>query len=59
VPADVSVPAEVDVAFAAAAAELGPPTLVIAAAGTADPLGVVVGAAGTARLRPRCGRAVL
>jgi NAD(P)-dependent dehydrogenase (short-subunit alcohol dehydrogenase family) len=40
-PADVSVPAEVDAAFAAAAAELGPPTLVIAAAGTADVLGPV------------------
>jgi NAD(P)-dependent dehydrogenase (short-subunit alcohol dehydrogenase family) len=39
VPADVSVPAEVDAAFTAAAAELGPPTLVVAAAGTADVLG--------------------
>jgi short chain dehydrogenase len=40
-PADVTVPAELDAAFAAAAAELGPPTLVIAAAGTADALGPV------------------
>lgn len=41
VPADVRVPAEVEAAFAAAAAELGPPTLVVAAAGTADTLGPI------------------
>ena len=41
VPADVTVSAEVDAAFAAAGAELGPPTLVVAAAGTADVLGPV------------------
>jgi NAD(P)-dependent dehydrogenase (short-subunit alcohol dehydrogenase family) len=44
VPADVSVPAEVDAAFAAAAAELGPPTLVVAAAGTAELLGPIADA---------------
>jgi NAD(P)-dependent dehydrogenase (short-subunit alcohol dehydrogenase family) len=40
VPADVTVPAQVDAAFAAAG-QLGPPTLVVAAAGTADVLGPV------------------
>ena len=38
-PTDVTVPAQIDTAFAAVAAELGPPTLVVAAAGTADVLG--------------------
>lgn len=39
--ADVAVPAEIDAAFDAAAAALGPPSLVVAAAGTAEVLGPI------------------